>query len=700
MPKFRITAPDGTKYDVTGPEGSTAEQALAQVQAQHPVQTPAQAQPKTGSMIDRMMSLNPILAGARDVGEGAAKFVSGIGANVAGDVAGLGGIITNQIPGFDRVDPAALREQIVNKYTYQPSEPSLTASGLELPGKVIGGAGNELAAYADKTNLPYIGNLARAVPQALAAYIGVRGARGVPTVSVPSRTAEGAATTERVAVPPANPALNAEARAKAYVGSRTRLDWNSLSDSVRHQLTAVAQDAKRLDQLDPKALERQALLQSLPEKVPATHGQLTRNAAELRNEGNVSATSAGQPIRDVHIAGNEALLTNLDILKGRVTGTGKTAATATTPEQVGTSVQDTALRAKLKAKQQEVSNLYKQAETAGELQGTVSPKPILDMLEKSPDLTHLGWVQQWLNRMKVTKTETEGGIKVDTSKQLSLKELEDLRQAAVARAMDGGTEGYYAGKVIGAIDDATAGAGGKAYQAARAARKQQAMEFQEQGGVAKLVENKSRTDRAVALEDTLKSIRTGSIADIEAIKRSLLTGGNPLTRMAGRKALRDIRAQVIQDIKDQATKSVQIDERGNANLTPAALQRAINSYGAPKLDSIFGPGVTKQLNKILEATKITKTEPPVQIRGSSTVANAMAFLERNIGRIPLIGEVATGVVRAGVKLREIGAGARTAEAALKSPLDTGASGFSRYAKGQNALRRAAVGNALASREQP
>jgi hypothetical protein len=35
MPQFLITAPDGTKYNVTGPEGSTEQEALAQVQAQH-----------------------------------------------------------------------------------------------------------------------------------------------------------------------------------------------------------------------------------------------------------------------------------------------------------------------------------------------------------------------------------------------------------------------------------------------------------------------------------------------------------------------------------------------------------------------------------------------------------------------------------------------------------------------------------------
>ena len=44
MPNFLITAPDGTKYDVTGPEGATEQDALAQVMAQHPAQQQAQQQ--------------------------------------------------------------------------------------------------------------------------------------------------------------------------------------------------------------------------------------------------------------------------------------------------------------------------------------------------------------------------------------------------------------------------------------------------------------------------------------------------------------------------------------------------------------------------------------------------------------------------------------------------------------------------------
>lgn len=43
MPEFLITSPDGTKYQVTGPEGSTEQEALSQVQAQHSSSAPVTA---------------------------------------------------------------------------------------------------------------------------------------------------------------------------------------------------------------------------------------------------------------------------------------------------------------------------------------------------------------------------------------------------------------------------------------------------------------------------------------------------------------------------------------------------------------------------------------------------------------------------------------------------------------------------------
>ena len=46
MPTFEITAPDGRKFRVTGPEGSTAEQAMAQVQGQYSAPPQAAAAPQ------------------------------------------------------------------------------------------------------------------------------------------------------------------------------------------------------------------------------------------------------------------------------------------------------------------------------------------------------------------------------------------------------------------------------------------------------------------------------------------------------------------------------------------------------------------------------------------------------------------------------------------------------------------------------
>jgi len=120
-------------------------------------------------------------------------------------------------------------------------------------------------------------------------------------------------------------------------------------------------------------------------------------------------------------------------------------------------------------------------------------------------------------------------------------------------------------------------------------RKQQAVEFQDQGAVANLVDNASRTDRATALENTTKTITSGSLEDVRNIKRTLLTGGDETTRTAGRQAWRDVRAQVIQGIKDDATKSVAVNVDGSPNLTPAALKSSIERLGPQKLDEIFGP---------------------------------------------------------------------------------------------------------------
>jgi hypothetical protein len=266
--------------------------------------------------------------------------------------------------------------------------------------------------------------------------------------------------------------------------------------------------------------------------------------------------------------------------------------------------------------------------------------------------------------------------------RLSVRELEDLRKAAVARAKDGGTAGHYAGQLIRAIDEATEGAGGKLYQQARAARKAQAMEFQEQAGVARLVENKSRTDPAVPLEQTWRrTVIGGSIDDLARVKKSMLTGGDATTRTAGKQGWRAIQEQTADSIIKEATRGVQPYPDGTPNVTPAALKRAADQIGAAKFDMIFGPGKWAKLQEIVKATVDLKTEPPAGFKGSPTVPNALVMFESWIGKIPLVGNVAAGTIQAGVKLNALGRTGRDVRTATSNPLT---------ATAENTLRRQAT----------
>lgn len=150
----------------------------------------------------------------KNVGEGAAQLGTGMFATAAGDVAGLGAlgydIVANGVVhpfsgatpgGF--ADPAAIRERVANYLTYRPSDPnSLTSKALSFPGKVIGGAGEELAQMSDNA---YVQDVLRAVPQAAASYLGVRAASPLKSkegVPIPSKSMAPPpeATPEQVAI--------------------------------------------------------------------------------------------------------------------------------------------------------------------------------------------------------------------------------------------------------------------------------------------------------------------------------------------------------------------------------------------------------------------------------------------------------------------------------------------------------------------
>ncbi len=657
-----VRMPDGTVIRGV-PDGTPKDQIYAKWQASKPRRVPDGA----------------------GLGEAAISLGSGmIAAPVAG-LAGLGSIAT-RAAGMTDTPAGDVVRNVQGALTYQPR----SALGEKLAGyaawpfeKIAQGADFVGGRTTDLTGSPALGAGINAGLQFAPALV-LKGKQGL----VKSKGA----------------APDAAAAAKAYVRTRVPgVDWAALPDSFKASLTDIARDAKALDSLDPVALERQVLLQSLPEPVPATAGQLTRDPVQLRREGMVAATETGKPIRDVQVAQNEALLRNLEILKRRQGGA------AAGAEQTGKAVQG-ALDAQLRAKKNEVSAKYKRADDSGETAQKVDATPILDLLKSKPDVTEYGWAQSWMNKMDVREAKPQKAAPPQSSMdayllkeppaqpappipQISIRELESLRQDAGIRTRNGGTEAYYAGKLIDLIDNLTEGKGGALYAEARKARREQADLFQNRRGVGQLVEDKTRTDPRVALEDTWnKTVISGSIQDLRNVKQQLLSGSK--TNASGKQAWRELRAQTAQFIVDQSTKTVSNYEgaglTGTRNVSAAGLQQAINRIGRDKVQEIFGPDSAKILAQIEKATSLTKTDPPPSFKGSPTVPNALAFFERFLGKVPLVGDTAVGTMRAVSQLRESGANAKVAAAASQDPVSAAAAGA------RNSLYRARKKNTLAS----
>jgi hypothetical protein len=580
--------------------------------------------------------------------KGSADTVGSLGSGILSTpIAGLGGLVTAPlgfIPGMEGVGARNV-ERLQRALTWSPRSDVGKEAGeniakpFELLGQGADWAGEKTR---EATGSPLLATGVNTTAQMLPALL-LRG-RAKP---VSAASTEGAA---------ASTAAENLAKAQTYAADRMGVDWNALSKQVQDKLTTIAGDAGKLDQLDPAAIAREAKLQSLKVPVPATRGQITRDPVAIRNEGNVSETNAGKPIRDVHLAANQALLDNLDVLKGKVSGTGKTAATATTAEQTGASVQSAA-RAKLKYAAAKTKELYKQADASAEGAMPVSAEPLQ------------AWLKDPANARNAPFLKSALSDYMDEAGNISARNLERIRQEATANANGPPSAStHFAGEARKIIDKLAEASGGELYAKARASRAAQGTEFEQQGAVADLVSDASRTDRSTALESTTKTITNGSLEDVRKIKKTLLTGGDEVTRASGKKAWRDVRAQVVQDIKDAATKGAALNSDGSPNLGASAFKRAVDKYGPEKLEEVFGPGSSKEIYKILDAAREVKTAPPSAAVGSSTVQNLLAFLEKGIEKVPVLGTPVVEVARGVSQLRKIGAGGREAKNALKTPL--------------------------------
>jgi len=198
---------------------------------------------------------------------------------------------------------------------------------------------------------------------------------------------------------------------------------------------------------------------------------------------------------------------------------------------------------------------------------------------------------------------TEDELKINDPKktgQINLNQLEDIYQLINKSYEPGTPSATYAIKLKELINQSMEGQGGQLFQDARKLRAKFGREFENVGYVDKLLRTKpGTTDRAVAFEDVFDhSILNGSLDDVRAIGMTLKKAGPE-----GQQAFKELQGQTIQYMKDQVSKSVDVDSFGNPVVSPAKFKSVVTQLDQDgKLDYIFGKAGAQEIRNLLETT--------------------------------------------------------------------------------------------------
>jgi hypothetical protein len=631
--------------------------------------------------------------------EAATNLVTGLGASAVGGLAGIAQGVKNAVaPDPTNMSAADRVEQVQQGLTYQPRTRlgQATAGAAAAPFDLIAKGANKAGEVAtDVTGSPLVGATVNTALQSLPGVIAPELAGKVGrVVRGESRAAPGAPGPK----PGAAPATAAE-RAEAYVRDRVGVDWNGLSQGLKDTITQVAKDAKSLDRLDPAAVARKARLDAAG--IKATRGQTTRDLAQITREENLVKSDAGRGIRDLKADQDTRLHQLVDEVKA------STGAKAATREQVGKSVQDEGLRAKIRASKKNYDTLYKKARET-EPEAKVSPDAIYDFVRGNPEVLnpavqHLGWVNQWLKKAGIESegVDAEGNPTTDR-RPIKLTELDDLRKKAVSIAKGGGDNAHYAGEVIKAIDQSfdEVPDAAKAWKEAREAFKSHKLEFEDTGINKKLGTDKSRIDRRTALEDTVDKVVGSPAEDIGRLKQSLGESSQ---------AWKDLQGGVISKLKEAATGKREIGNEQGVTQFNSSFRNLFNELDKDgKIDQLFSPEQAKRLRDINQLVEDLRTTPSGRVAGSDTVPRLISMLDK-VGDIPIAGGVSKAIAGGITKLYKAGEEGRQARAATADPIAEAAKGAGkavRRKRGAAAVKRAApaaaptIGEALRGDQDP
>lgn len=352
-----------------------------------------------------------------------------------------------------------------------------------------------------------------------------------------------------------------------------------------------------------------------------TRGQASRDFEQLQFEKETAKVGdVGGDLRTRAMNQNEAIQQNFDALVDRANPQ------YLDKQAIGGAV-DRALVNRANTVMRRVSQAYRAADEAGELEMPVQMRGLAGKLQEVEDFrpfleTELNAIERQAVRMGALVPDADGALQPG---QITLRQSEtlrqfindsidwtDKRQARVGRILKDG------------IDESTEGAGGQAYARARALYRQQVAELENAALTRKLLNTKRNSDeRNIAIEDVYdRVIVRSSVEEMNKLRGSLIKAGPE-----GKQAWANLKAKAIDDIKEQGLMQA-TDERGNRVLSPAGLNKAIERLDqSGKLDALYGKKQAQVIRDLGEISRDVMSAPPGAVNFSNTASALRVALD-------------------------------------------------------------------------
>lgn len=567
---FLITAPDGTKYQVTGPDGATEQDALAQVQAQHAAPVAPQQPPAS-----RLDTQHPIDSG--ELFGGMAKTLAG---GVAHGVGTLVDVATGTGPG-----EGSYAEKFASPFQVTGRLSQLDPDQQKIHTAVTRGLDRTIGTG------PLAQTVRERVPQAFEAATsavpilrGAMGGVGSLRASAAARaalpkTAEEAVTRQAAAAP-----TNMGAASAAPI-------LTGVSPEFRQAIVNTAR--KNGGAINPEAFERQHRAETLLVPSRLTEGQALRDPNLISREQNQRGAVA--EYRDQFAQQNQAMTGTMRELRERV---GPDVFSTNATEHGDTLI--SAYRARNDAAQANISELYGRLRDAS---GGSFPVDAQALLRNASTQLHKDLLYEHAPKeiMGQLNRLSQGGMTFEQFEAMRTN-LATIQRSATA----GGLERRAAGVIRNAMEELPLGPAAaqlKPYaDAARSASRAQHRAMEADPAYAAAVDGSVSPDRFAN-----RFVIRGSRDDL-ARMRQTLEGDSTAVQTLGVTALDHLR--------DQA----RLNPNYEGNFAASSYNKALTAL-SPKLRSLLSPADAEMLEQLGQFSSDATFQP----RGSY-VNNSNTFV--------------------------------------------------------------------------